>query len=138
MKSNSSDSSIIVNQKTNLSLSIPGRRDRLDLNELGFKMMRMRSLIATLDKIQPHQITMKSRVILEPPPALMSSQHLCAPTKPDTSHIVHELYVSRPTKGESTQSDSCRSRRYMHRHGAHAASATWTAIGTGTHNHYSP
>jgi len=72
MKSNSSDASIIVNQKTNLSLSIPGRRERLDLNKLGFKIMRMWSLIATLDKIQPHQITMKSRVIVEPPPARMS------------------------------------------------------------------
>ena len=63
------------------------------MNELGLEMIRMRSLMATLDEIQPHRIAMKSRVILKPPPALMSSQYLCGTTKPDTSHIVHEHYV---------------------------------------------
>ena len=42
---------------------------------------------------------MKSRVILEPPPAHMSSRYLCGTTKPDMSHIVHELYV-RDVHGE--------------------------------------
>jgi len=63
------------------------------VNELGLETIGMRSLMATLDEIQPHRIAMKSRVILEPPAARMSSQYLCGTTKSDTSHIVHELYV---------------------------------------------
>ena len=61
--------------------------------ELGLETIRMRSLMATLDEIQPHWIAMKLRVISEPPPACMSSQYLYGTTKPDTAHIVHELYV---------------------------------------------
>jgi len=63
------------------------------VNELGLERIGMRSLMATLDEIQPQWIAKNLRVILEPPPAPMSSQYLCGPRKPDTSHTVHELYV---------------------------------------------
>jgi hypothetical protein len=48
----------------------------------------MQTLMATMDSIQPHRIALKSRVLLESPKALMSSQYLCG-----TSHIIHEVFV---------------------------------------------
>jgi len=46
-----------------------------------------------MDSIQPHRIALKSRVLLESPKALMSSQYLCGTTTPDTSHIVHDVFI---------------------------------------------
>ena len=42
---------------------------RLDVKELGLELIVMRLLIATLDEIQPHRITIKSSVTLQPSPA---------------------------------------------------------------------
>jgi hypothetical protein len=49
--------------------------------------------MATMDSIQPHRIALKSRVLLESPKALMSSQYLCGTSRPDTSHIVHDVFT---------------------------------------------
>jgi len=53
----------------------------------------MQTLMATMDSIQPHQIGLKSRVLLESPKAHMSSQYLCGTSSPDTSHIIHEVFI---------------------------------------------
>ena len=61
--------------------------------ELGLEKLAMQTLMATMDSIQPHRIALKSRVLLESPKALMSSQYLCGTSRPDTSHIIHEVFV---------------------------------------------
>jgi len=53
----------------------------------------MQALMATMDSLQPHRIALKSRVVLESPKALMSSQYLCGTSRPDTSHIVHDVFI---------------------------------------------
>jgi len=60
--------------------------------ELGLENLGNRAIFATLDKIQPHRIALKSRVILEGQ-ALMSSQYVCGTDRPDSAHIVHEVLV---------------------------------------------
>jgi len=63
------------------------------VNKLGLEKIRIRSVVTSLGEIQPHLITLKSGVILEPPPASISSQCLCGTTKPDMSHILYEFYL---------------------------------------------
>jgi len=53
----------------------------------------MQTLMATMDSIQPHRIALKSRVLLESPKALMSRQYLCGTSRPDTSHIIHKVFI---------------------------------------------
>jgi len=53
----------------------------------------MQTLMVTMDSIQPHQIALKSRVLLESQTALMSSQYLCGTYRMDTSHIIHEDFI---------------------------------------------
>jgi hypothetical protein len=42
-----------------------------------------------------HRIALKSRVRLEAPrsQALLSSQYLCGSSRPDTSHVIHEISI---------------------------------------------
>jgi hypothetical protein len=53
----------------------------------------MQTLMVTMDSIQPHQNALKSRMFLESPKALMSSQYLCSTSRPDTSHIIHKVFI---------------------------------------------
>jgi len=53
----------------------------------------MQTLMATMDSIQPHRIALKSRVLLESPKALTSSQYLCAMSRPDTSDNIHMEFI---------------------------------------------
>jgi len=46
-----------------------------------------------MDSIPPHWITLKSRVLFESPKSLMSSQYLCGTSRPDTSYIIHEVFI---------------------------------------------
>jgi hypothetical protein len=64
----------------------------MDKEELGLQRLGSRALSATLDEIQPYQIALKSRVILEKR-AQASSQHLCGTEKPDSAHVIHQLRV---------------------------------------------
>jgi hypothetical protein len=75
------------------------RRERVDDAELEMEKLGARPLMATLDEVKPHRVALKSRVILESPRAVMSSQYLCGTTRLDTAHIVHEVEV-RDTHGE--------------------------------------
>jgi hypothetical protein len=50
--------------------------------------------MATMDSKQPHPIALKSRVLLESPKALMSSQYICGTFRPDTSHSIHDVSIS--------------------------------------------
>jgi hypothetical protein len=59
--------------------------------ELGLERLAMQTFMAMMYSIQPHRIALKSRVVLESPKALMSSQYLCGTSRPDTSHIIHEV-----------------------------------------------
>jgi hypothetical protein len=53
----------------------------------------MQTLMATMDSIQPHRIAFQSRVLMESPKALMSSQYICGTSRLDTSHIVHDVLI---------------------------------------------
>jgi len=53
----------------------------------------MQTMMATKDSIQLHRIASKSGELLENPKALMSSQNLCHKPRPNTSHIVHEVFI---------------------------------------------
>jgi len=53
----------------------------------------MQTLMATRDSIQSHQIALKSRVLLDSAKALVSSQYMCSTSRPDTSHIIHEVLI---------------------------------------------
>jgi hypothetical protein len=55
--------------------------------------LAMQTLMAMMDSIQPHRIALKSRVLLESPKALMSSQYLCGTPRPDMSHIIHKVCI---------------------------------------------
>ena len=69
------------------------QRERCDQAELGLERLAMQTLMATMDSIQPHRIALKSRVVLESPKAHMSSQYCCGASKPDTSHIGHDVFI---------------------------------------------
>jgi len=69
------------------------RQERFDEAELELKRLAMQTLIAMMDSIQPHRIALKSRVLLERPKAHMSSEHLCGTSRPDTFHIIHEVFI---------------------------------------------
>jgi len=72
--------------------------------ELGLENLGNQASFATLDEIQPHHITRKSRVILEGR-ALMSSQFICSAERLDSAHIIHETLLQnihdkmQPVKG---------------------------------------
>jgi hypothetical protein len=55
--------------------------------------MVSRAWLATLDEVEMHRIALKSRVRLEAPRHLLSSQYLCGSSQPDTCHVVHEVSV---------------------------------------------
>jgi hypothetical protein len=67
--------------------------------ELGMEKLGAQALMATLDEVQPHRISLKSRVVLESPRARMLSQYLCGTEIPDSAHIVHEVQI-RDRNGE--------------------------------------
>jgi hypothetical protein len=69
------------------------RRERFDEKELGLQRLASRALLATIDEVEMHRIALKSRVRLEAPRHLLSSQYLCGSSRPDTSHVVHEVSV---------------------------------------------
>jgi len=77
-----------------IGLSRPlGRWERFDKAALGLARVTMQALMATMDSIQLHQIALKSRVLSEIPKALMSSQYFSGMSRPDTSHIIHEVLI---------------------------------------------
>jgi hypothetical protein len=61
--------------------------------ELGLERLAMQTLMATMDSIQPHRIALKSRVLFQRPKPLVSSQYLCGTSRPDMSHIIHEVFI---------------------------------------------
>jgi hypothetical protein len=71
------------------------RRERIDDKELGLQRIAFRSLLASLDEVEMHRIALKSRVRLEAPSsqAIFSSQYLCCSSRPDTSHVIHEISI---------------------------------------------
>jgi len=67
--------------------------------ELGMEKLGAQALMATLDEVQPHRISLKSIVVLESPRARMTSQYLCGTETPDSAHIIHEVQI-RDRNGE--------------------------------------
>jgi len=49
--------------------------------------------MVNLDKVQPQQIALNSRVVLESPRAWISRQKPCGTEMPDSSHNVHEVQI---------------------------------------------
>ena len=52
-----------------------------------------RAQLVTLDEVQPHRISLKSRVVLESPRATILSQYLCSTESPDSAHIFHKVQI---------------------------------------------
>jgi len=69
------------------------RWERFHEVELGLGRVAMQALMATMDSIQLHRISLTSRVLLESPKAFMSSQYLCGTSRQDTSHIVYSVFI---------------------------------------------
>jgi hypothetical protein len=69
------------------------QRERFDKAELGLERLAMQTLMATMDSIQSHQISLNSRVLLESTKALMSSQYVCGTSRPDMSLMIHEVLI---------------------------------------------
>jgi len=67
--------------------------------ELGMEKLGAQALRATLDEVQPHRISLKSRVILESPRARMLRQYLCGTETLDSAHIIHVVQI-RDRNGE--------------------------------------
>ena len=67
--------------------------------ELGMDKLGAQAQMGTLDEVQPHRISQKSRVVLKRPRARMFSQYLCGTEIPDSAHIVHEVQI-RDRNGE--------------------------------------
>jgi len=65
----------------------------MDEREIGLQSLGTRALMATLEGIQLHRISLRQRVVLESPNALMSSQYLCVTARLDLSHIIHEVQI---------------------------------------------
>jgi hypothetical protein len=58
--------------------------------ELGWENLGNRALFETLDEIQLHRISLKSRVILEGR-NVMLSQYQCGTARPDSADNIHEV-----------------------------------------------
>jgi len=69
------------------------RQEWFDEAELGLERLAMQTLMATMDSIQSHRIASKSWVLMESPKAHRSCQYLGGTSRPDTSHIVHEVFI---------------------------------------------
>jgi hypothetical protein len=69
------------------------RQGRLDESELELGKVGSQALMATLDEIRPHQIVLKSRVILERPRAQMLSQYLCGTEIPGSADIIYNIQI---------------------------------------------
>jgi len=67
--------------------------------KLGMEKLGAQALMATLNEVQPHRISLKSRVVLESPRARMLSQYLCGTETPHSAHIIHEVQI-RDRNGE--------------------------------------
>jgi len=67
--------------------------------ELGMEKLDAQALMATLDEVQPHRISLQSRLVLESPRARMLSKYLCGTEIPDLAHIVQEVQI-RDRNGE--------------------------------------
>jgi len=53
----------------------------------------MQTVMAMMDSIQPHRIALNSRVLMQCLNTQLSSQYLCGTSRPDTSHIIHEVFI---------------------------------------------
>ena len=69
------------------------RQGRFDEMELGMDKVGAQALMATLEEVQPHRISLKSRVVLESPRGRMLSQYLCGTETPDSAHLIHEVEI---------------------------------------------
>jgi hypothetical protein len=53
-------------------------------------------LMATLDKVQPHRISSRARVVLESQRAHIFSQYFCGTETPDSANIIQEVQIRDP------------------------------------------
>jgi hypothetical protein len=67
------------------------RWGRFDEMEQGMVKLGVQALMATLDKVQPHWISLKSSVILGSPRVRILSQYRCGTEIPEMEHIVHKV-----------------------------------------------
>jgi len=65
----------------------------MDEWEIGFQSLGMRASKATLERIQPDQILLRPRLVLESPKAVMTTQYIGVMARPDSSHIVDEIQI---------------------------------------------
>jgi len=61
--------------------------------DLGMQAAATQVLMATLDEVQPHLISLLPRIVLESLRAHMFSQYVCGIETPDSTHIVHDVQI---------------------------------------------
>jgi len=61
--------------------------------EPGMQAVATQALMATLDEVQPHRISLRLRVVLDSPRAHMFSQYLCGTEIPDSAPSIHEVQI---------------------------------------------
>jgi len=92
-RSRGSDLSTPSKQKTRVPLPVLSSAGALDESNLGLEKVGPQALMATLDKIRPHQIALTLRVILQSPSAQMLSRYLCDTETPDSAHTMHDIQI---------------------------------------------
>jgi len=92
-KSNARSPSTINNQKLIVLSRHLARWQMFIKGELGLQRLAMQTWMAKSNSIQPHRITLKSRVALESPQAHMSCKYLCGTSRLDMSHIIHVVFI---------------------------------------------
>jgi len=66
---------------------------RFDEAEINLARLAMQTVMPMINSIQPRQIALQSRGVLERHNAVMSSQYLCGTPRPEKSHIIHEVSI---------------------------------------------
>jgi len=66
---------------------------RFNEMHLGMEKLCAQTLMATLEEVQPHQIPIKSRVILESPTAGVLSQYICGTEIRNSAHRLHKVQI---------------------------------------------
>jgi hypothetical protein len=103
------------------------RLERFHKVELALEGLAMQTLMAMMDSIQPHRITLKSRVVLESPKAHMSRQYLCRTSRPDKSRIIHEVFIRDGNWGNATRVSSRPLRHNKHLYSTETAKSAWSS-----------
>jgi hypothetical protein len=92
-KTSANDPLILSKQKLAYLSRYLAPQGRFQKMEPGMEKLRAQGLMATLDEVQPHQISLKSSIVLESLRARMLSQYLCATKTLHSANIIHKVQI---------------------------------------------